>query len=93
MERSESLISSTCASAQESLTHWDAVTGVAGRDHAGLLLPVVDIARLPPKLRRLLQFRVAILWEKQRARLGTITAIITLGSRFHFVMSWLLMDG
>lgn len=71
----------TCASTQEALTHRDAVAGVSGRDGAGLLLPAVEIAGLPPKLRRLLQRSVAILWEKHMAgqRRGG-AAVITLAS-------------
>lgn len=65
--------------AEESLTQRDIVTGVAGWNGTGLLLPAVKIARLPSELRWLLQFSIAILVEgethkrseKQRGRLAT----------------------
>lgn len=40
----------TCVGAEEPLTHRNIVTGVAGGDGAGLLLPAMIIARLPSEL-------------------------------------------
>lgn len=56
----------TCVGAEEALALGDIVAGVAGWDGARLLLPAVEIARLAPEHRRLLQFSVAILFQGEK---------------------------
>lgn len=56
----------TCVGAEEALAQGDVVAGVAGWHSARLLLPAVEIARLAPEHRRLLQFSVAILFQGEK---------------------------
>lgn len=49
----------TCLGAEEPLTQRCIVTGIAGWNSTGLLLPAIKIARLPSELRWLLQFSIA----------------------------------
>ena len=60
----------TCLCAEKSFTQGNIVTGVAGWNLTGLVLPVMEIAWLPSKLRRLVKFSIAILegWEEQTHR-------------------------